>query len=103
MKLGVFERLILLNIMPHEGDITTLRIVRDLQGALSFSEAEHSALQFDQDGGRMQWKAEADNPKEVPVGAKAQALIAETLEKLSADGKLTMEHLPLYERFCEAD
>ena len=44
MKLSVFERLILLNVMPKEGDFTTLKIIRNLQEALSFSEEELKVL-----------------------------------------------------------
>jgi len=44
MKLSVFERMILLNTLPAEGDLTTLKIVRGLRESLSFTEEEHAAL-----------------------------------------------------------
>ena len=46
MKLSVKARLLILQVLPDESNITTMRIVRDLKGALSFSEAESKALAF---------------------------------------------------------
>ena len=99
MELGVFDRLILLNILPKEGDFTTLKIVRKLREDLSFSEEEHKALKFQQDEGSIKWQSGADKPKEIQFGDKATDLIVSTLKKLSADKKLTEQHFNLYEKF----
>jgi len=101
MELNVFDRLILLNIMPKEGDFTTLKIVRKLREDLSFSEDEHKALEFKQDNGNVQWKQDGDIPKEVPIGEKASDVIAEVLKKLDKEKKLQEGHYNLYERFVE--
>ena len=42
--LSVKGRLMLLGILPAEGDLTTIRIVRELREGLSFSETEHKQL-----------------------------------------------------------
>lgn len=101
MELGVFDRLILLNILPKEGDFTTLKIVRTMREDLSFSEDEHKALQFEQkqSEGSIKWKSEADKPKHINFGEKATDLIVATLKKLSNDKKLTEQHMNLYEKF----
>ena len=101
MELGVFDRLILLNILPKEGDFTTIKIVRKLREDLSFSEEEHKALEFKFEEANVQWVREADKPKEVEIGEKATDLIVETLKKLSSDKKLTESHLPVYEKFVK--
>jgi hypothetical protein len=98
LKLNTFDRLVLLNILPREGDITILKIVRKLRENLSFSEAEHKALQFKQEDGQIKWRTEADSPKDVFLGEKATDIIVETLKSLSAQKKLLEEHLPLYEK-----
>lgn len=46
MKLTVPERLVLVNILPPEGDYTTLKLVRKLRESLSFSEEEHKQVNF---------------------------------------------------------
>ena len=45
MKLSVYERLILLNILPKEGNFTTLKTVRVLKERLSFDD-EFEELNF---------------------------------------------------------
>ena len=103
MKMKVFERLLLQNILPAEGDILTLRIVRDLREALSFSEKELEALDITQEPGTtsVKWVAAADVPTEIEVGPVAFGLVRERLVALNNDKKLTVEHVPLYERFVE--
>jgi len=44
VKLTPFERLTLLNILPPEGDLSAIKIQRQLRESLSFSEAEHAKL-----------------------------------------------------------
>ena len=102
MELGVFERLILLNILPGEGDFTTLKIVRKMRESLSFTEEEHKALEFKQeDEGRVLWKQKADKPKEISIGEKATDIIVGVLKKLNDDKKLQDQHYSLYEKFIE--
>ena len=102
MQLGVFDRLILLNILPKEGDFTTLKIVRKLREDLSFTEAEHKALQFVQEEGNVKWQSEADIPTEIAIGEKAMGIIKDVLKKLDKDKKLSEQHYNIYEKFVES-
>jgi len=102
MLLSTFERLLTLSVLPKEGDLTTIRIVRDLKSALSFTEAEHDVLKFTQDPTTRatHWVNQVD-PIEIPVGPKALDVIVGGFEALNKAKKLTTEHLPVYERFLE--
>ena len=99
MQLGVFDRVLLLNILPREGDFRTLKVLRKLADDLGFSEDEAAALQFQQDGVSIKWRQEADAPKDVPMGEIAREIIADRLRELDKQKKLTLEHMSLYERF----
>jgi len=44
MKLTVFERIILLNILPSSRDALTMRLVMEMKQKIGFSEAELAAL-----------------------------------------------------------
>jgi hypothetical protein len=103
MELKVFERLILLNVIPKEGNYLDLKIMRELKEALSFDEEEQSALQFDYDKspGQVLWKHDADIPKEINIGPRAMVIISDTFKKLDKENKLMEEHLPIYEKFVE--
>lgn len=100
MQLSVFNRLILLNILPKEGDFTTLKIVRKMREDLSFTEEEHKSLQFKfEDNGTVKWNNQANIVREVNFGEKATDIIVDVLKKLDKEKKLKEEHYELYEKF----
>ena len=103
LKLSVYERLVLLNILPKEGNFITLKIVRQLREGLSFNEKEikETKLAIDPEKGTATWEQEKDPNKEIEIGREAKKVIVEALEKLDKDAKLTQEHFSLYEKFVE--
>lgn len=100
MELSVGERLVLLSMLPREGDLATIRIVHELRQELSFSEGEHTDLEIKQEGDGVVWKG-TDKTKEVPIGARAHVLIADALKALDEEKKLTTEHLDVWAKFSE--
>jgi len=102
-ELTVVERLGLLALLPREANLTTLRIIRELQTDLSFSEEEHKVLKFQEDGDQLTWDPKVECLKTVAFGAKAMQLVQEKLAKLSKDGKLRIQHLSLCDKFSVED
>lgn len=103
MELNVLDRLLVLGLLPAEGDITTLRIVRKLREDLSFSEQEHEALHLTQEEGRITWEQQGATVKDVPLGPKATACIVKALSALSEQGKATAQHLDLFDKFIPGE
>lgn len=97
MKLSVGERLVLLSVLPQEGDFTTLKIIRNLKDDLSFTEEEHKLYQFQFEGEQVIWENNGD--KEINFGEKATDIIVNAFKKLDQQKKLRMEHIELYEKF----
>jgi hypothetical protein len=95
------ERFTIMSVLPQEGNLATVRILRDLASALAPSEADHSRLGLHVTDNRYQWNVEADLPQEVAVGLRAYQLIRDAFESLDKGGRLTLGHLPVYERFVE--
>ena len=88
LNLSVMDRLLLLRLLPRQGNLTTLRIVRDLERELSFSEGEHTALQFvNNEDGTMSWKREAGQGKDVEVGDVAVGLVHRALHDAEKSGE----------------
>jgi len=84
----VLERLLVLKLLPRHGNLTTLRIVRELERELSFSEEEHAALQFvNHENGSTTWNAKGDKEKDVEFGEVAQKLVLEELVAAEASGE----------------
>lgn len=100
MKLSVNARLILLGIIPQQGDFTTLKIIRDMRSELSFSEEDHKKLKFRQEETMVYWE-EGLEDKEINFGKKATSIIVDAFKKLDNQKKLRIEHMGLYEKFVE--
>lgn len=107
MLFTVPERMLLLDVLPATGSYDTLKIVRELREAFSFSEEEHGALdvKVSEDGTRVRWNREAEaesGPKDVPVGEKALELVRDSLRQQEERRELTEATVGLYERFVLA-
>ena len=101
MRLTIKERLILLNVLPREGDITSLRIVRQLRESLSFSEGDHERLGIKLgEEGKITWREDVPQESEVEVGRKAADLIEVALRDLDKQKKLTEDYLTVWDKFC---
>jgi len=132
MKLAVYERLMLQNILPQEGDFITLKLVRKLRESLAFSEKEIAEIDFKnhwkcpkcnkvelsanvikcQDcgiymipAGSVTWDEEkAINViKDVHMGKSMEKLCETVLQKLSDEKKLTEQHMSLFEKFVASE
>lgn len=97
-ELSVLDRIIILKILPKEGDFTTLKILQQLKLSIGFSEAEHKQAGFQpQDGGMLTWK---EFITIINIGEKATVIIKEQLRELDKAKKLDETMIPLYEKFC---
>jgi hypothetical protein len=101
IELTVAERLWLSNILPREGDITSLRILRDFREDLSFSEEENERMKVIAVAGNVQWDAAKATPKILSLGRKAWSMAKEKLIELEKQHKLNVDCLSLYEKFVE--
>lgn len=101
MKFNIHERILMLGSLGMaQGNLSTLRIVRDLQGELSFSEEESAKLGLAEKDGQITW---ADNvpPKDIKIGPAGLEAALGLFRKMDSEEKLTFEVLPLYERLLE--
>lgn len=105
--LNVAERIHLIAILPLEGDVTTLRIVRELRETLSLTEEEHRdfGVTTEEHEGQVTFKwsnpQAAMTPREIEFRPKALAIIVEALKRLNQAKRLRAELLPLYDLFVE--
>ena len=106
MELDLPERIALLGILPHEGSLVTLRVIRELQSKVGFTEEEieRFGLKDTLKDGTMtiNWNpALSTETKDIEIGEVAKALIVSRLKQLDSQGKLHIGMLPLYEKFVE--
>jgi len=102
-KLSVVERIVLLNLLPKEGNFNTLKLIRVARESLSFNDIENQKLKFKQNGDQVVWDVQGaidiDAHFEAEIGETANQLIVDELTKLDKEGKLTDEIFSLYEKF----
>ena len=107
MELNIAERFALLGILPQQGNVITLRIIRELQTRLSLTEEEikHYNVQnhVNPDGSaRITWNPElSEEETDIPIGEAATDVIRGELIKLNSQNQLHVSMLPLYEKFVE--
>ena len=106
MKLNISERLVLLEILPKEGSLLTLRIIRELQNELSFSEEELKEfnVRIEVHEGKImaRWDPGKENiEKDVPIGERATEIIVRRLKEFDEQKALTMRMMSVYEKFVE--
>jgi len=100
MELNIIERLMALDILTTvSGNFATLKIVRDLQNNLSFTEAETEQIKLTTDEKGFHWDGEIT--KDIDFGKTGTEIIVKILKKLDAEEKLTQNYYSLYEKFME--
>ena len=100
IKLNLFERLVVMSLLPTESNFITLKIVRDLQTNLAPTEEEIklSGLESMEGGvNAKDWNAVPE--KEIIFGDIAKGIIVDALKKLDEAKQLKMEQFSVYEKF----
>ncbi len=97
-KLSVMERLMLLRVLPQQGDFTTLRIVRRIREALSFSEREHQQFGIVAVGDTCRWRDSVD--RSIEFGVKAREIVHAAIKAQHDAKTLTGDMLSLVEKFA---
>jgi len=104
VSLNLFERLVVLGLLPKESNFATLKIVGDLQKELAPTEEEfkQAGLTTMEDGSGIQAKDWFAVPeKEFTLGEIAEGIIVDALKKLDNSKKLKPEHISIFKKFID--
>lgn len=102
VKLNLYERIVVMSLLPEKANFITWKVIKDLQMELAPTEEELNKVGYhilDNGSG-----ATADNwlavpEKEIIFGDIAKGLIVGALEKLDKEEKLTNDHFTVYQKF----
>jgi hypothetical protein len=94
---SIGERLMLMGLLPKEGNVLTVKVVRELRQALEFSAQELEDYGITINGTRFEWKK--DGLKYVDINAAAKEIIVKALKDLDKSGKVNEAQLPLFDKF----
>ncbi len=106
MKFSVLDRVILLNLLPQQGDIYSLRLVREFREEVGFSADERGLLDIrpGPEGKGVVWDDEGEAEiglKLITVGGFIHQELEQRFAELNSQKKLGVEHVDLYGRFVE--
>jgi len=102
-KLNVGERLIILQVLPKEGNFTTLRLIRDLAAKIGLSADELVEFDLQQDGDRIKWNDAGQEERAFDLKLKEVEIIMAELQKLDNESKLEFRHFSIFEKFSEEE
>lgn len=99
MILDVSERLILLSVLPKEGNYATMKILSELRMNLSYTEEEMKkwGIKINTETQLVSWDDLGES--DIPIGEKATGIILDELRKLDKQNKITHQVMPIYEKF----
>jgi hypothetical protein len=97
VEFSIGERLMLMGILPKEGNVLTVKVVRELRHALEFGAQELEDYGITIKGTRFEWAS--DFQKEVEISAPAKDIIVKALKDLDKSGKVNEAQLVLFDKF----
>ena len=106
MKLSILERILLRGVLPREGNILTVRIVRTLREKIEFKEEEIKLFEIktvtsESGDPLITWSKKSETDIEIDITEGENTIIVERLKDLNDKNKLNIDHISLYEKFME--
>lgn len=102
MELTIRERFKLMAVVPEQGDIMTLKAVRELRESLIPTEDEETFYDIQKVEGMVYWNDQKEPLSvDIELSKRATTVVQETLAKCSEDKTLPLDLLELYEQVCE--
>ena len=104
MKFAVKERILLVGMLPPQGNFQTIKLLRVLREALAFTEQENKDFEIvTNPNGTVNWDGKKGKAtKEVLVGDVMFNVIQGILKDMDEKKQLTENHVELYEMFIMA-
>jgi len=112
MKLNIPERLALSSLLPQQGGVITLRVVKELQNKLDFTDEEveeYEVKNMTLPDGRttIKWNpkltAEKKDIKDIKISKIEKSVITRQLRQLDSQNQLHISMLPIYDKFIELE
>lgn len=95
MKLDVKNRLLLIGMLPQQGNLSEMVDIYDLVRDLKLSDEEKGAISYLENGNYVKWDFEKDPNKDININSSQMKIIKKTIEKLDKENKINLEMVPL--------
>jgi len=103
LELSIIERIVLMGILPKEGNFKTMRQLRVLREEIGFSDEETARIKLREENGLVRWDPKETADKMVEMGLNMREALNGILVKLDKEGKLLENMVTLYEKIVGVD
>ena len=98
-ELSILNRILVLSIVPKEGDLLTMKVIRGFREKVSFTANELAEFNLKNNEGMFTWDRSKERKIEFEITPKETEIIKEGLETLNKEKKLTEQFLELCDMF----
>lgn len=97
--LSAKERVVLLNLLPPQGNLVTMKVVFEMGLNIGFSaqELEDWKIVYGDDGS-VKWDGEKSKSKEFEFGVSELGVFKESVKKLDGESRIPLDFLPVIEK-----
>ncbi len=101
MKITLLEKIMIGNILPAEGNIKTLIIIKDIKKKIELTQEDITNYGVEvMSDGRVKWNEEGTKVEfEIEFTELEKGEVKSVLQKMDKEKKLTVDHLSLVEKF----
>jgi hypothetical protein len=103
MKLSVYDRIALLSILPKQGNMGDMKVVKMLRGMLDFTVYERQAIDLiTQPNGDVSWKPNEVEDKEINISSNICDFIQRRLKYMDSQSLLSEGHVGIWNKFVSS-
>ena len=100
VELNIGERMIVLSILPKEGSIVTVRLIRELISKLGASAQDFTEYGMEQKDGAITFNEKGTHPVPFELADSEMEIIRKSLKELDSNNKLIPDMISIWEKFC---
>lgn len=95
MILDIKNRLLLIGMLPQQGNLSEMVDIYDLVRELKLSDEEKGLVSYIENGTYVKWDYEKDPNKDVNINSSQMGIIKKNIDRLDREGKINLEMIPL--------
>lgn len=99
--LTVLERVRLLDSLPPEGNVITLKLIRGIAEKLGFSPEDHEKFGLHAEGQNVHWNDAGNEPVMIIFADAEVDIIKNQLKRMDAESRMKPDMIGLFEKFCQ--
>jgi hypothetical protein len=99
MELSLKNRLILLGVLPAQGNMVEMLVVKGIKDVVDILPTEAIEVGLKAGEGRVTWDEAKEKAIKVTFNEPETELVRKALTEMDAQRKLTLDHLDLYKLF----